>query len=267
VLGTADPHAAVQDVLDRIARAIAGGRFREDAWHRANFVAHAARYAHDLDLVKQVAAPGSRVLEVGSAPGHFTAALRLAGYDVAGVDLAPDRVQDLFAQFDLVVAACDIERDRLPFSDAAFACVVCAETFEHLRWDPFFALSEMNRVLQPGGTLLLSTPNLYSIQNIARFLTGRSIADPLQEYGKLRSVGHMGHVREYSAAQMRRILAAHGFSVTHLTCDHFHFPPTRRGQIVRAVFALTPRRFRTFLSIVATKSGAGPRLAPLGQAR
>jgi hypothetical protein len=66
------------------------------------------------------------------------------------------------------------------------------DTFEHLRIDPAFVLSEINRVLAPGAALVLTTPNVYSLPSLGRFLLGRSIADPLTEFGKLRNLGHMG---------------------------------------------------------------------------
>ena len=117
--------------------------------------------------------------------------------------------------------------------------------------------------MTPGGLLLLSTPNLYTAQNIARFLAGRSIADPLSEFGKLRTIGHMGHVREYSNREMRRILAAHGFDVIGTRYGHYYYPPTRRVRAARLAFALLPRRYQTFQSIVARKERPGPGLRPL----
>src|SRR4029077_13718166 len=42
-----------------------------------------------------------------------------------------------------------------------------------------------------------TTPNLYRLGNLVSFAFGRGLAfDPIFEYGKLRTVGHMGHVRE-----------------------------------------------------------------------
>ena len=249
--------------VDRLAQIILSGQFENDEWHRTNFLAHRQRYRHDLTAVMDLAATDSSILEIGSAPGHFTAALRLVGYKVVGVDLAPERIRDFCDRLDLSIAACDIEREPLPYTDHSFSCAVLAETYEHLRWDPFFVLSEIHRVLKPGGVMLLTTPNLYSVQNIARFLTGRSIADPLREFGKLRGTGHMGHVREYSAGQMRAILAAHGFIVQRHTFHDHSDTSGRRGRLKALVFRLAPRRFRTFQSIVASRSANGPRLSPL----
>lgn len=251
------------EVVERLGRIILSEDFGNTEWHRTNFAAHCSRYQHDLATVMGLAMPAFPLLELGSAPGHFTAALRLAGYQVSGVDLEPTRIRAFCGRFDLTIAACDIEREPLPYPDGSFALAVLAETYEHLRWDPFFALSEIHRVLKPGGLLLLTTPNLYSAQNIARFLTGRSIADPIVEFGKLRRVGHMGHVREYSARQMRQILAAHGFSVTRHTFHDYSNTSTRRNRIKRVAFMVLPSQFRTFQAIVASTVQGGIRLDPL----
>jgi SAM-dependent methyltransferase len=255
--------AEIAAVFDRLAVAITEARLANEEWHCKNLQWHRGRYIADLETLAALAPVGSGVLEVGAAPGHLAAAMVEFGYSVKGVDLDPGRIADFSRHFGVEIISCDIERQPLPFADGTFRYVVFAETYEHLRWDPFFALSEINRVMVPDGFLLLSTPNLYSAQNIARFLTGRSIAEPLAEFGRLRGLGHMGHVREYSNSEMRRILGVHGFAAVRTRFDHYYYPPTLRGLTARLVFALLPRRFRTFQSIVARKKRAGPRLRPL----
>ena len=253
----------IPEIFDRLRAEIEQAPLAHQDWHRTNLERHRDRYIADLEALAVVAPAGSAVLELGAAPCHFTAALAKAGYAVTAVDLDPRRIADFATRLGLEIVECDIESEPLPFTDGRFRYVVCAETYEHLRRDPFFALSEINRVMASGGLLLLSTPNLYSAQNIARFLTGRSIADPLSEFGKLRTIGHMGHVREYSNREMRRILAAHGFDVIGTRFGHYYYPPTRRGRAARLAFALLPRRCRTFQSIVARKERPGPGLRPL----
>ena len=52
----------------------------------------------------------------------------------------------------------ELEPDAaLPFDDGSFDLVLCAETIEHVR-DVQLLLSEIRRVLRPGGTLALTTP-------------------------------------------------------------------------------------------------------------
>lgn len=225
--------------------------------------AHRARYRSDALRVLGTMGDGP-VLEVGSVPCHATALLALCGVPVVGVDVAPERALATIDAFGLDVRRCDIERAPLPFADAHFSTVLFAETFEHLRVDPQFVLSELNRVLAPGGTLLLTTPNLYSAQNIARFLAGRGITDGLSEFSKLRTIGHMGHVREYAPAEVRRFLEASGFAIERVDFAHYHYRPGKRGMLARVVFAVLPRRFRSFQVVTARKIRPGPGLAPLG---
>lgn len=226
------------------------------------YLAHRARYRSDAERVRATAG-GGPVLEIGAVPCHATALLALCGLTVVGVDIAPARAQSVIDAFSLDVRRCDIEREPLPFADASFGTVLFAETFEHLRIDPQFVLSELNRVLAPNGVLHLTTPNLYSAQNIARFLAGRGITDGLSEFSKLRQVGHMGHVREYTHAEIGRFLAASGFRVDRVEYAHYHYRPGRRGALARLAFAVLPRRFRSFQVVTARKAGPCPRLAPL----
>jgi SAM-dependent methyltransferase len=51
---------------------------------------------------------------------------------------------------------------RLPLRAAAFDAIVCLEVLEYV-WEPAQALAEMQRVLKPGGTLVLSTPFLHRV--------------------------------------------------------------------------------------------------------
>ena len=231
-------------------------------WHINDLYHHERRYVADLGLIAALA-PAGTILEVGSAPCHMTALLKLYGYPTVGVDVAPDRVADLISRLGLDVRRCDIERSVLPFDDDAFACVLLCETFEHLRIDPAFVLSEIHRVLAPGGTLVVTTPNVYSLPSLGRFLLGRSIADPVEEYGKLRNVGHMGHVREYSAREVARFLQACGFAVQSIDYRYHASARSWKKKLLRMAYRLAPRRFRREIVVVARKAGAGLRLAPL----
>jgi hypothetical protein len=94
----------------------------------------------------------------------------------------------------------------------------------------------MRRVLQPDRLLYLTTPNLYRLGNIVSFALGYGLAfDRIREYGKLRTVGHMGQVREYTASEMRRFLAEAGFAKIEVGMRAM---PSRRGMLVDAVHRL-----------------------------
>ena len=232
------------------------------SWHLDYLRNHTRRYLADLRLLAALA-PAGKILEVGSAPCHMTALLALTGHPVVGVDLDPARVADFVRGLGLDVRRCDIERSPLPFPDASFGCALLCETFEHLRIDPAFALSEVQRVLAPDGWLIFTTPNVYSLPSLGRFLLGQSVCDPVEEFGKLRNLGHMGHVREYSAREAVRFLQAWGFVVRSVDYRYDVNAPGRRARALRIAYRLAPRRFRREIVVIARKAGDGPRLSPV----
>ena len=196
-----------------------------------------ADYVDDLMNIKALHRGGT-MLEIGGYPFYFSMCLVKLGIDFTTVDLAPQRAQDVIREHSLQVVTCDIEREPLPFRDHSVATIALCATFEHLRVDPFFALEEMRRVLQPHGVLYLTTPNLYRIGNVVSFALGRGLAfDPIREYGKVRTLGHMGHVREYTVSEMRRFLAGAGFASIEIGT---RATPSRRGKLVDAVQRLLP---------------------------
>ncbi|NLG98511.1 MAG: methyltransferase domain-containing protein [Chloroflexi bacterium] len=60
---------------------------------------------------------------------------------------------------------------RIPFEDEAFNLVICSEVLEHIP-DIRSAVKEMRRVVKPGGTLIVSSPNWISWFGLARWLAG-----------------------------------------------------------------------------------------------
>ena len=115
------------------------------------------RLAAVRDLVEP--APGDRVLDLGSAGGAVTHFLSTFGCDATGVDAEPRAVElaaTLFPQLRFEVA--DVA--ALPFPDGSFDKAVAADLVEHLEEEPFAAmLAEAARVLVPGGTITIYTPN------------------------------------------------------------------------------------------------------------
>lgn len=65
--------------------------------------------------------------------------------DIVSLDIDPDRKPDVVG-----------DAQRLPFPDASFGVILCSEVFEHIP-DPMRAAAEFERVLKPGGLLLLTT--------------------------------------------------------------------------------------------------------------
>jgi ubiquinone/menaquinone biosynthesis C-methylase UbiE len=136
--------------------------------------------------------PGLRVLDAGCGRGEVLLACGRAGAQVAGIDYAEAAVQIARETLGGVPEA-EVVRgsvDALPWPDAAFDRVLCADVIEHLDPDEGRrALAEFRRVLRPGGRLLVHT----SPNRLFRELTW-PLARPV-----LRAVGLRPHAERLDA--------------------------------------------------------------------
>lgn len=100
-----------------------------------------------LDFLREA---GSPILDLGCGAGGYTRALRAAGHTVVAADLSPGMAAA--ATGTAVVA----DAQALPFDDASFGAVTALHMLYHVP-DPTAAITEIRRVLRPGGTLVIST--------------------------------------------------------------------------------------------------------------
>ena len=135
----------------------------------------------------------NRVLDLGCGDGRLSGeidATELTAADVSATALERARRRLPVARI------VELEPDApLPFDDGAFDLVLCAETIEHVR-DVQLLLSEVRRVLRPGGVLAATTP--------ANLPLGRR-PDPLSP-----------HLRFFTRRSLRRVLGELGFEVESL---------------------------------------------------
>jgi ubiquinone/menaquinone biosynthesis C-methylase UbiE len=151
------------------------------------------RRAFALDNVRA----GDRVLDLGCGEGDFTVWLAEAGARVLGVDVAEAalrRARRRHPGVEFELAPIDGE---LPLPDASYDVVWASEVIEHVadtgRW-----LSEVRRVLAPGGRLLVTTPShgrlRLALGGIERY------SEPLGD-----------HLHLYSARSLRGLLEKFDF--------------------------------------------------------
>ena len=191
---------------------------------------------HQTRLVKtlQITPPGGpqdRILEMG-AYLQITPALRSKlGYgEVRGCYYGPlGRVDHrTVTSADGETFVCDIEhfnaeKDCFPYPDGYFSTVLCCELIEHLFEDPMHLMCEVNRILRPGGHLVLTTPNIASLRAISGILQGyhpgffHAYIKPAEGSGEVDA----RHNREYAPREIHRLLENSGFEVTLLDTGEF----------------------------------------------
>lgn len=109
----------------------------------------------------------------------------------------------------------NVENDLFPYPDQTFDVVIFAEIIEHLLNDPCKVLREIKRVLKPGGTMILTTPNVARLENVAKLIAGENIYDPYSGYGP-----YGRHNREYNRHELVALCQFEGYAVEqHFTAD------------------------------------------------
>jgi SAM-dependent methyltransferase len=243
-------------LLDQVAAGIRPDDPALEEWFSKYRREHRTRLAADLLLIEKHVEPHARILEYGAIPLVLTGALEALGYEVRSVDVRPERFAKAIADLGLDVTRCDVETEAVPFAPDSFDAVLFNELFEHLRINPVFTLREAHRVLRPRGSLLLSTPNLRSFRGVRNLLLhnqGHAVSEGVyRQYEKLETLGHMGHVREYTTREVSEFLDRVGFRVKRVVFRGGH----GRG-LVGLAERLVPAG-RPFFTLVATKD-APPR--------
>lgn len=103
-----------------------------------------------------------KVLDCGVGTGAMALALAAemdASFELSAVDISPVMLEEASGKFGLMGVNCQpqvADIRALPFASESFDFVMCAHAIEHLEV-PQAAISEMYRVLKPGGTLLVVT--------------------------------------------------------------------------------------------------------------
>jgi SAM-dependent methyltransferase len=165
--------------------------------------------------------PGVRLLDLGCGEGAFSAEAARAGARVVGAEVAEAAVRRALARHSELDVRLVPIGGPLPFEDGAFELVWASEVIEHVgdtaRW-----LSEVRRVLAPGGRLLVTTPShgrlRLAVGGIERFspplgdhlhlYTRRSLAEVLGEFGfadvVVRAVAGPPLLRRVLLARARR---------------------------------------------------------------
>jgi SAM-dependent methyltransferase len=160
--------------------------------------------------------PGMHVLDVGSGNGrHAFEALRrgaeVTATDVDGPALAEvERIAGAMATAGEVAAGGRLstllaDAGRLPFADGTFDVVIAAEVLEHIA-DDRTAMTELGRVLRPGGLLAVTVPRWWP-ERVCWALS--------REYHEVPG----GHVRIYRRRDLVEQLRSCGFDIA---APHHH---------------------------------------------
>jgi SAM-dependent methyltransferase len=160
-----------------------------------------------VDFEQFPVGPGDRVLDMGCGGGRHAFELYRRGADVVALDLSFEdlvEVSTMFRAMELegeVTAGGSARAVRgsayqLPFEDNSFDRIIAAEIMEHLPEDEL-AMSELYRVLKPGGLIAVTVP---------RWLPEKVNWALSDDYHNVEG----GHIRIYKGSELRATLEKQG---------------------------------------------------------
>jgi len=170
-----------------------------------------------IDKVRELFAgfPGRlKVLDIGCANGGILLPL-INQHELHGVDLSPALVKMAVAS-GIKAVEHDLESDPLPYPDKTFDAIFCGETIEH-QVDTDWLMSELNRVLKPGGRLVLTFPNIRTVLSLGMMMC---FDLPPMYAGRYRAP----HYRDFTLRTIKMVLNTHGFRFSKAKGSAFYLP-------------------------------------------
>jgi SAM-dependent methyltransferase len=193
------------------------------------------RFLHTLVLVPLP--PPARMLEIGSNPYFFHVLLHklFPGSEIEGANFFDHDIfstrQSTIVQtirhpgsgevFEFSSLLFNLETTPVyPFPESSFDLVFFCETLEHLVVDPLATFRRLQRILRPGGHLLITLPNAVRLANFALMLHGHNFFDLYQSQNGV----HGRHNREFTLAELETLLRHNGFEVVRAeTHDRYDY--------------------------------------------
>jgi SAM-dependent methyltransferase len=178
----------------------------DSGWTDGNVVFH--------NLLRSHIPQDGEILEIGAGPNNVTSDFLATLGRVTGVDIDPDVKSNT-----ALVAAHVLDSESYPFADSTFDACVSNYVIEHVA-DPRGHLTEVARVLKPGGVYIFRTPNFWHYVSLISHLTPHSfhrlVANRLRNLPEESHDPYPTHYRLNTAAAVERSATEAGLIVERL---------------------------------------------------
>ncbi len=247
-------------------------------------------YDDGVQLALQHLPKGEPILEAGCGMGQVVEYLHLQGYDVTGVEINQETVQELNRHKPhLKIFTGDIT--HLAYPDNSFGGILSYGVVEHFRTGLQAPLQEQLRVLQPGGIMVITVPSFNLLRRIRyrcsasaqwmkHLFSPSSTTENRQGHNGFlyHPIPRIGEFFEYwlKPAEFETEIRQAGFKILHSLPTHhmtglwslfgqsivqnrkLHFVPTVKGRLIHTL--LSPLSFsHNFMhTIIATKPENSP---------
>ena len=157
-------------------------------------------YNSRLSLIESLYPSKGDLLDIGCGAGFFLNSAKERGWNCHGLEILPEYIKYAKENFALENIRCESLDEPLTYDENTFDVVTLWDLIEHLR-NPIKSLKQINRVMKPGGLLVMWTPNVKN----AIFL-------------KEKWIGYttLPHLYFFSGDSLNNILGKVGFKIVYL---------------------------------------------------
>lgn len=178
--------------------------------------------ASSVALLEERSARPGRLLDVGCGHGFFLKAMAESGWQVEGIEISATGRDYARAVLGVEVSAQPLP--RLEWAEAQFDVITLFYVIEHLA-DPRAVLTEVRRLLRPGGLLLLRWPHTTPLARLLR---------PWVQSLKLYQAP--SHLFDFAPRSITILLSDLGFQGIRTTIGGWTQPENRAARLAAAVF-------------------------------
>ena len=164
-------------------------------------------------LARRYARKSGNLLEEGCGLGHLVGQLE-PDFKTFGMDINHWALRQAAAAAAQTNLVCSLAGE-LPYPNLSFNAIISKHVVEHLP-DPKKAVSEIGRILKPGGTLILATPNLSSLLKPLKGERWIGYQDPT-------------HISLHTPEEWKEMIELAGMKIIKVFADGFWDVPYLRG--------------------------------------
>lgn len=177
-------------------------------------------------LLLDMVGSGKRVLDVGCASGYLAERLKAQGCRVTGLERDASAAEQARAHCEQVLVGSADDEALLAKTGGGFDVILCGDVLEHLP-DPTIPLRAFSKLLSPGGSLVVSLPNIAYLTVRLGLLFGRF------EY-RDEGILDRTHLRFFTRRSARRLFESTGWRETEFR------PAWHRGRLSYALVRMWP---------------------------